>query len=127
MSSLHERAGGLLLAALSRPAAERDAFLVAACKGDEDLLREVGSLLMFHDGEGAAPTSAIAELLDAQRVDHGPSNRHNRDGYSHSHNRNAYGHTRVCTDNRLAPPPQHSFGQVPAHSAVLWHDQEPQA
>jgi len=64
MSSLHERAGELLLAALSRPAAERDAFLVAACKGDEDLLREVGSLLMFHDGEGAAEVDAFTARVD---------------------------------------------------------------
>jgi eukaryotic-like serine/threonine-protein kinase len=64
MSSLHERAGELLLAALSRPAAERDAFLVAACKGDEDLLREVGSLLMFHDGEGAAEVDPFTARVD---------------------------------------------------------------
>ena len=58
MSSLHERAGEVFLAALSRPAAERDAFLVAACGEDEELLREVGSLLMFHEGgntSGADP------------------------------------------------------------------------
>jgi tetratricopeptide (TPR) repeat protein len=53
MSSLYERAGELFLAALSRPAAERDAFLVEACREDELLLREVASLLMFHEG-GAA-------------------------------------------------------------------------
>src|SRR5687767_12631867 len=52
MSSLHERAGELLLTALSTPVAERDAFLVAACQGDDALLREVGSLLLFHtDGD----------------------------------------------------------------------------
>src|SRR5580765_4297748 len=50
MPSLHERAGDVFLAALSRPAAERDAFLVGACAGDEALLREVGSLLVFHEG-----------------------------------------------------------------------------
>ena len=57
MSSLHERAGEVFLAALSRPVAERDAFLVAACGEDEGLLREVGSLLMFHEGDtsGADP------------------------------------------------------------------------
>ena len=48
MSSLHERAGEVFLAALSRPVAERDAFLVEACRGDDELLREVGSLLLFH-------------------------------------------------------------------------------
>ena len=55
MSSLHERAGEVFLAALSRPAAERDAFLVDACRGDDALLQEVGSLLMFHEGDAAAP------------------------------------------------------------------------
>ncbi len=64
MASLHERAGELLLAALSRPAAERDVFLVVACKDDEELLREVGSLLMFHAGGGAAAVD-----LSAQRED----------------------------------------------------------
>ena len=54
MGSLHERAGELFLAALSRAAAERDAFLYEACKDDEELLREVASLLLFHeDGDGA--------------------------------------------------------------------------
>ncbi|HUR32588.1 MAG TPA: protein kinase [Vicinamibacterales bacterium] len=55
MSSLYERAGEVLLATLSRPAAERDAFLVVAFAGDEDLLREVESLLLYHtDGDAAA-------------------------------------------------------------------------
>src|SRR5204863_4859696 len=62
MSSLHERAGEVLVAALSRPAEERDAFLVSACRGDEELLREVGSLLMFH--EGAAEVDPFAERAD---------------------------------------------------------------
>jgi tetratricopeptide (TPR) repeat protein len=52
MPSLYERAREVFLLALSRSAAERDEFLVAACQGDEDLLREVESLLMFHEGEG---------------------------------------------------------------------------
>ncbi len=50
MLSLHERAGEVFLAALSRPVAERDAFLVDVCKGNEELLQEVRSLLLFHDG-----------------------------------------------------------------------------
>ena len=60
MSSLHDRAGEVFLAALSRPAAGRDAFLVEACRGDEALLREVGSLLLFHEAEDepAAPHGA---------------------------------------------------------------------
>lgn len=60
MSSLHERAGEVLLVALSRPPAERDAFLVEACQGDDELLREVGSLLMFHQDEGAAEVDLFA-------------------------------------------------------------------
>jgi serine/threonine protein kinase/tetratricopeptide (TPR) repeat protein len=64
MASLHERAGEVFLAALSRPAAERDAFLIAACRGDDDLLREVGSLLMFHEGEGAAEVDPFADRVD---------------------------------------------------------------
>jgi tetratricopeptide (TPR) repeat protein len=64
MSSLHERAGEVFLAALSRPAAERDAFLVAACNGDEELLREVGSLLLFHEGGDAADADPAAEKED---------------------------------------------------------------
>src|SRR3954470_17704346 len=54
MLSLHERAGEVFLAALSRPTAERDVFLVDACRGDEALLREVGSLLLFHE-DGSEP------------------------------------------------------------------------
>ena len=64
MSSLHERAGEVFLAALARPVAERDAFLVAACRGEEDLLREVGSLLVFHEREGAADVDPSAERTD---------------------------------------------------------------
>jgi tetratricopeptide (TPR) repeat protein/predicted Ser/Thr protein kinase len=62
--SIHERAGELLIAALSRPAVERDAFLVAACKEDEELLREVASLLMFHDGGGTIEVDPFAERAD---------------------------------------------------------------
>jgi tetratricopeptide (TPR) repeat protein/predicted Ser/Thr protein kinase len=64
MSSLHERAGEVFVAALSRPTAERDAFLVGACTDDEELLREVGSLLMFHDGGNAAEAPPISEKED---------------------------------------------------------------
>ena len=53
MSSLHERAKELFLAALDRPAAERRHFLDDACGGDTALLHEVESLLEFHeDDEG---------------------------------------------------------------------------
>jgi eukaryotic-like serine/threonine-protein kinase len=64
MSSLHERAGEVFLAALSRPAAERDSYLVQACKEDEALLQEVGSLLVFHEGGDAAEISQLAERED---------------------------------------------------------------
>src|SRR4051812_41161734 len=59
--SLYERAGEVFLAALSRPVDERDAFLAEACKGDEELLREVGSLLLFHEGGDAADVDPFSE------------------------------------------------------------------
>jgi len=60
MSSLHERAGEVFLAALSLPAAERDAFLLEACRGNEALLQEVGSLLLFHEGDDPAGADPFA-------------------------------------------------------------------
>lgn len=70
MSSLHDRAGGVFLAALSRPEAERDAFLVEACGEDDELLREVGSLLMFHGGGDTAgvPPAPEREEFSAGNV-----------------------------------------------------------
>ena len=64
MSSLHERAGEVLVAALSRPAEERDAFLVAACRGDDELLHEVGSLLLFHEGGGVPDVDPFSDRKD---------------------------------------------------------------
>src|SRR3954471_15507333 len=64
MPSLHERAGEVFLAALSRPIAERDLFLVDACRGDEALLREVGSLLLFHDSESEPEIDPFAGRKD---------------------------------------------------------------
>jgi tetratricopeptide (TPR) repeat protein len=64
MASLHERAGEVFLEALARPAAERDAFLVAACAGDEALLREVASLLLFHEDGNPGETSGSAVPAD---------------------------------------------------------------
>src|SRR3954447_22588194 len=64
MLSLHERAGEVFLAALSRPIAERDLFLVDACRGDEALLREVGSLLLFHEGESEPEIDPFAGRKD---------------------------------------------------------------
>jgi serine/threonine protein kinase/tetratricopeptide (TPR) repeat protein len=60
MSSLHERAGEVFLAALALPAAERDGFLLEACRGDEALLREVGSLLLFHESDDPAGADPFA-------------------------------------------------------------------
>ena len=49
MSSLHQRAKDVFLAALERPAADRAAFLAEACGDDAALRQEVESLLAFHD------------------------------------------------------------------------------
>jgi tetratricopeptide (TPR) repeat protein len=54
MSSPRERASELFRAALSRPPAERYAFVAEACSDDEALLGEVASLLMLHQGGNAA-------------------------------------------------------------------------
>jgi tetratricopeptide (TPR) repeat protein len=51
MSSLHERAKEVFLAALDCPASGRRAFVADACSGDELLRLEVESLLEFHDEE----------------------------------------------------------------------------
>ena len=59
-SSLYERAREVFLAALERPAAERDAFVVEACRDDSKLLREVASLLKFHEDGSAAEAHPIA-------------------------------------------------------------------
>jgi eukaryotic-like serine/threonine-protein kinase len=52
MSSLHQRAKDLFLEALDRPKGDRAAFLAVACEGEPDLLREVESLLAFHEESG---------------------------------------------------------------------------
>jgi len=49
MSSLHQRATDLFLAALDRPAADREAFLSSACGEDRGLRQEVESLLASHE------------------------------------------------------------------------------
>jgi tetratricopeptide (TPR) repeat protein len=61
MPSLYERANELFTAALSRSTEERDVFLVVACDGDEELLREVRSLLIFHDEDEADEPAPSAE------------------------------------------------------------------
>ncbi|MGE3507831.1 MAG: protein kinase [Vicinamibacterales bacterium] len=57
MPSLHERAKDLFLAALARPAQERDPFLAAQCGDDTALRLEVESLLQFHDDTTGAVQS----------------------------------------------------------------------
>ena len=52
MSSLHLRAKDLFLEVLERPKGDRAAFLAKACEGDPDLLREVESLLAYHEESG---------------------------------------------------------------------------
>jgi tetratricopeptide (TPR) repeat protein len=55
MSSLHQRAKDVFLAALARPAADRAAFLAKACGDDAALRQEVESLLAFHDEQEEGP------------------------------------------------------------------------
>src|SRR5687768_6379797 len=57
MSSLHQRAKEVFLAALERPAAERAAFIAEACTGDEELRREIESLLPYHEADDEGPPS----------------------------------------------------------------------
>jgi tetratricopeptide (TPR) repeat protein len=54
MSSLHQRAKDVFLAALERPRDERRAFLAEVCVGDDALRREAESLLAFHEEDEAA-------------------------------------------------------------------------
>jgi eukaryotic-like serine/threonine-protein kinase len=60
MSSLHQRAKDLFLEALDRPKGDRAAFLAKACDGEPDLLREVESLLAFHEESGPAESEPEA-------------------------------------------------------------------
>jgi eukaryotic-like serine/threonine-protein kinase len=57
----------LLEAALDRPAAERAAFLAAACAGDDELRGEVASLLAAHDEAGGftarPPLARMGEMM----------------------------------------------------------------
>jgi serine/threonine-protein kinase len=53
----------ILRASLSCEPAQRDAFVAQACAGDEELLREVTSLLAAHDGAGEFLEQPAAELL----------------------------------------------------------------
>jgi tetratricopeptide (TPR) repeat protein len=71
MSSLHQRAKEVFLAALERPAAERAAFIAEACTGDEELRREIESLLPYHEAEDegqAAPREAPERFAAGQVI-----------------------------------------------------------
>jgi serine/threonine protein kinase/Flp pilus assembly protein TadD len=57
MSSLHQRAKDVFLAALERPPAERAAFLADACGDDAALRQEAESLLRFHEDDNEAETA----------------------------------------------------------------------
>jgi tetratricopeptide (TPR) repeat protein len=62
MSSAHQRAKDVFLAALARPADDRPAFLAEACGEDAALREEVESLLEFHeDGEEVEPARDSVE------------------------------------------------------------------
>ena len=67
MSSLHQRAKDVFLAALERPRADRRAFLDEVCAGDDALRQEAESLLAFHeedaDDEPAGEPFAAGEVF----------------------------------------------------------------
>ena len=48
-------------AAIDRPTEDRGAFLDDACSGDDELLRQVGSLIVASEGSGEAMANAIAD------------------------------------------------------------------
>src|SRR5262249_262085 len=62
-----QRIDQLIQEALERRPAERDAFLTEACGVDDDLRREVESLLVFHERAGnlieELPAGVAADLL----------------------------------------------------------------
>lgn len=47
----HARVKALFIQALDRPASQRDAWLLAACAGEPDLLDELRDLLRYHDDD----------------------------------------------------------------------------
>jgi hypothetical protein len=61
MSSIHQRAKDVFLAALARPADEQGAFLAEACGDDVALRQEVESLLQFHEDEKEAEAGVQAD------------------------------------------------------------------
>jgi hypothetical protein len=57
-SDLHQRVKEIFMAACERPPGERTAFLKEACANDVELLREIESLLQFHDDRDVDPAQA---------------------------------------------------------------------
>src|SRR5258705_5307286 len=66
MSSLHERAKELFLAALCRHPGDRAAFLAEACPEDAGLRAEVESLLAFHQDDAADAPSTPKPVNEAR-------------------------------------------------------------
>ncbi|MHC4216994.1 MAG: tetratricopeptide repeat protein [Planctomycetota bacterium] len=72
----HDRLEEVFAEALGRPAAERAAFVRAACRDDQGLRAEVESLLRAHDRIGGflagpeqeTPTKAAASAMEGRRV-----------------------------------------------------------
>jgi len=65
--SIHERAKVLFEAALQVAPGQREAWLRDACEGDEDLVREIVTLLGHHDDRPLLPgvvAHVLAEVLD---------------------------------------------------------------
>ncbi len=58
----HARVKEVFVAACDRTAADRPAFLDEACGDDEELFREVLSLLKYHDGDDATPGAEPSPL-----------------------------------------------------------------
>ncbi len=70
-----KRIDSLLQEALERPAQERDAFLRSACRGDEELRREVESLLRSQELAGAFLETPAIEVEARQLAVELPSGR----------------------------------------------------
>ena len=58
--------------AVELPPDERSAFVARACGSDADLLREVVSLLLAHDGNGQFLESPIVKAADGNAPELGP-------------------------------------------------------
>ena len=67
MPSLHQRAKDVFLAALSRPRADRGAFLADMCADDPALRQEVESLLTFHETDGSVGVADTTSVIEQER------------------------------------------------------------